>query len=141
MVQLPIFLFLAVGAFSLFTFLAVAVFAENRAKERMSYHRHETLKRLAEASTEGAERVLAMMREQERSRQRKVLEGLKLGGLIAVGVGLSLPVFLYYLDVEDGVPLVGLIPLLVGMAMLTYALVLAPRPERGEGPSKGRRED
>lgn len=135
MVELPIFLFLAVAAFSLFTFLAVAVFVESRASERMSYHRHETFKKLAESSTEAAERVLALMKEQEQMRQRKLLEGLKLGGLITCGVGASLLVFLSFLDVgqPDGVELSGLIPLLVGLAMLVYALFLAPRPERGDG--------
>ena len=134
MVELPVFFFLAVGAFSLFTFLAVTVFVENRAKERLSYHRHEALKKLADSPVEAADRVLALMREEERNRQRKVLEGLKLGGLITCGAGLSVSVFLFFLDAgePDGVALVGLIPLFVGMAMLVYALFLAPRPESGD---------
>jgi len=131
MVNFPIFAFLAVGAIALFTFLAVAVYADSRAKERISQHRHETLKKLAEGPDDGAARVLEVMREEEKSRRRRQREGLKLGGLITMVVGIALSLFLYYLDAEQphGVFLVGLIPLSVGLAMLSYVLLLSKEPE------------
>jgi len=124
----PLFLFLAVGAMALFTFLAVSVFSESRTKERLSYHRHETFKKLAESTEQGAAKVLELMHEEDRIKRRRQLEGLKLGGLIVAGVGLALTLFLYFLDADqpDGVFLVGFIPLFVGLAMLLYATVLAP---------------
>ena len=87
------------------------------------------LKKLADGSTEAADRVLDVMVEKEKQRQRKMIEDLKLGGLITTGVGPALMIFLYVLEVGQGVFLVGLIPLLVGAAMLFYALLLAPKPE------------
>jgi hypothetical protein len=124
----PLFLFLAVGAMALFTFLAVSVFSESRTKERLSYHRHETLKKLAESTEQSAAKVLELMHEEDRLKRRRQLEGLKLGGLIVAGVGLALTLFLYFLDADqpDGVFMVGFIPLFVGLAMLLYATLLAP---------------
>jgi len=55
MYNFPLFLFLAAGAMALFTFLAVAVFTDNRSKERMAYHKSETLKKLAESPPESAQ--------------------------------------------------------------------------------------
>ena len=130
---LPLFLFLATGAIALFTFLAIAVFTDNRSKERTSYHRHETLKKLAESPEESASKVMELMREEDRIKRRRMLEGLKLGGLITSGVGLGLGVFLLVLDAEQpgGVYLVGFIPLFVGLAMLVYATLLAPSTDSG----------
>jgi hypothetical protein len=138
MQNVPIFLFLAVGAMALFTFLAVAVYVEHRTKERMSYHRHETLKKLAESDQQSATKVLELMREEDRLKRRRLLEGLKLAGLIVTGVGLGLTLFLFYLDADQpgGVFFVGLIPLFVGLAMLLYATLLAsPTAEPGSGSS------
>lgn len=131
MFDFSFFAFLAVGALALFTFLAVAVYAEGRQKERVAMYRHETLKKLADSGTESAERVLEVMREEERLRRRRMLEGLKLGGIITAAVGIGLMIFLYMLDVgqPSGVFLVGLIPLAVGLALLVYAVALAPKPD------------
>jgi hypothetical protein len=129
-------LFLAAGAMALFTFLAVAVFTDNRSKERMAYHKSETLKKLAESPPESAQKVLELIQEEDRIKRRRALEGLKLGGLITAGVGLGLSLFLYFLDAEQpyGVFMVGFIPLFVGLAMLLYATLLAPSTD---GPGHG----
>ena len=123
-----LFIFLGIGAVALFTFLAVTSFSENRAKERLAYYRHETYKKLSEQPPEQAQHVIRAMRAEEQIRQQKLLEGLKLGGLITSIVGLTLGVFLYALT-DQAVALVGLIPLGVGLAMLVYATLLAPKPE------------
>jgi hypothetical protein len=52
-------------------------------------------------------------------------EGLKIGGLINMGVGLGLLPFLKMLLPGQAVFLCGLIPLMIGIAMLVYVYVLA----------------
>ncbi|MCP3980127.1 MAG: hypothetical protein GY716_12550 [bacterium] len=120
-------LFISVGALALFTFLAVAAYSENRTKERTEFHRAETLRKVAEQTGEGAEKVLEVIREEERIAQRKRHEGLKLGGLITTMVGLGLGIFLYTMAREAFT--VAAIPLLIGLAMLVYVVLLAPQPE------------
>jgi hypothetical protein len=88
------------------------------------FYRSETMKRVAEGTDANA--VLAVMREDERRAARRVREGLKLAGLILGGVGIGLVIFLQAIVPDMPVYLVGLIPLLVGGALLGYALVFAP---------------
>lgn len=88
------------------------------------YYRSETMKRIAEGADANA--VLAVMREEEKRAARRVREGLKLAGLILAGVGVGLVVFLQAIVPDMPVYLAGLIPLMVGVAFLTYAFVFAP---------------
>jgi hypothetical protein len=128
----------AVGAFALFgIFLPVVIWTENRRKEREAYYKAETMRRLAETSADGAHTVMEMMRETQRLEQRKTREGLKIGGLITLAVGVALMIFLHALLGPDGpdhgqsgpVYLCGLIPALIGLAMLIYVFFLSPRSE------------
>jgi hypothetical protein len=52
-----------------------------------------------------------------------------LGGLITVAVGIGLMVFINAVDRSDPTPayLLGLIPLLIGVALLAHTYVLAPK--------------
>jgi uncharacterized membrane protein (GlpM family) len=52
---------------------------------------------------------------------------MKLGGLITAAVGIGVIVLLRGLEHEEPVYLVGVIPLLIGLALLAYAFVLAPK--------------
>ena len=90
------------------------------------FYKGETLKRIAEMKGSDAEGVLAVMREDERRSARRTREGLKLGGLICAAVGVGVVVFLHALLPDVPVYLAGLIPLLVGAALLAYAFVFAP---------------
>jgi lipopolysaccharide export LptBFGC system permease protein LptF len=118
-----------VGAVALFTFLAIASWGEQRRREREAYYRAEVLKKVAEASGASGQAVLAMLHEEEAARLRRRREGLKLGGLITTAVGLGVAVFLGAMVHEDRpVWTVGLIPLFIGLAVLIYALLVAPRP-------------
>ena len=123
-----LFIFLAVGAVALFTFLAVASWAGSRYAERTEYYKADMLKKIAEV---GGDRnpALEYLREQERIAAAKRLGGYKLGGLINVGIGLGLMIFLAALLHGAPVFWVGAIPFFIGLALLAYALYFAP--ERG----------
>jgi hypothetical protein len=116
-----------VGSIALFSFLAVAAWSDARRKEREEYYRSETLKKIAESSGEGAKAALELMREQYKNITRRRREGMKLGGLITAVVGIGVMVLLHGLAREEPVYLAGLIPLLIGLALLAYTFVMAPK--------------
>ena len=120
------FLIPIVGGVALFAFLSVATWADQRRKEREAFYRSELLKKLADASGGQVQEILEMLREQERDAKRKRREGMKLGGLITTVVGAG--VLLMFRVMTQGPEWsVGLVPLFVGVALLVYAYVLAPR--------------
>ena len=127
-----IFLFLSVGALSLFGFLAVASYSEGRRRERDSYYRNDMLKKLAESNSPAAAATLEYLREQERIKElrnaQRKQEGHLLGGLINLAIGIGLLVFLH--AVNTPAFYVGLIPGLIGVALLLYHYLLRPRVER-----------
>jgi len=116
-----------VGSIALFSFLAVASWSDARRKERETYYKSETLKKIAESSGEGAKAAIELMREQEKSTEKRRLEGMKLGGLITAVVGIGVMALLRGLEHDEPVYLAGLIPLLIGLALLTYTFLLAPK--------------
>ena len=66
---------------------------------------------------------------EEREEMEGYKEGYKVGGLITVAVGMGVGPFLYFMFPGSPVWSVGLIPLLVGLALLLYGYVLAPGRE------------
>ena len=116
-----------VGSIALFSFLGVASWSDARRKEREAYYTAETLKKIAESSGEGAKAAIDYIQEQNKNAIRRRLEGMKLGGLITAAVGIGLMFFLHGVEHEEPAYLVGLIPLLIGVALLVYAFALAPR--------------
>jgi len=115
-----------VGALALFgVFLPVAVWTDARRKEREAYYKAETIRRITESSTDGANAALELMREEGRQEQIRTQEGLKIGGLITLAVGVSLVIFLRALIGNEPVYLCGLIPAFIGAAMLGYVYFLA----------------
>jgi hypothetical protein len=115
-----------IGSIALFSFLSVAAWSDARRKEREEYYRNETLKKIAESSGEGAKAAIELLREQNNNVTRRRVEGMKLGGLITAVVGIGVMVFLHGLVHDEPVYLAGLIPLLIGLALLLYTFVLAP---------------
>ncbi len=103
---------------------AVSVWSENRRKEREEFHRNETYQKMLDGSAESAETVRQLIREEESRRERQRIEdlqlGLKMGGLITTAAGVGLGVFLYFIEPDTPVYLVGLIPLLVGPVLAFY---------------------
>ena len=118
-----------VGSIALFSFLGVASWSEARRKEREAYYTAETLKKISESSGDGAKSAVEYLQEQNRNARQRRLEGIKLGGLITAAVGIGLMFFLRGVEHEEPVYLVGLIPLLIGVALLVYAFTLAPRDQ------------
>jgi len=122
-----LFLFLAVASVALFSFLAVSVWTDARRKEREAYYRGETVKKIAESQGAGATSALELLREQHRIATLRTRKGVKLGGLIMAAVGIGVMVMLRGLERQEPVYLAGLVPLLIGVAMLTYGYFLAPK--------------
>ncbi len=134
--QFGLWMFLSIGAVALFAvFIPLVTFVESRRREREAFYKAETLRRIAEATGDGARAALELLREEERLKAAKRIEGLKIGGLVNTGIGVSLLIFLrVMLGGGAGSPfLCALIPLFIGLALLTYALFLAPRSDRDRG--------
>jgi hypothetical protein len=123
--DVAVFLFLAVGAVALFTFLAVATWAGTRQAERAEYYKADMMKKIAEVGG-SSNPALDYLREQERIAATKRLGGYKLAGLINIGVGLGLMIFLRALITHTPIFLTGTIPLFIGAALLAYATWFAP---------------
>jgi len=121
---IPIVLFV-----SLFTFLVFATWFGTRQKEREAFYKAETLRRVTESSGEGAKAAIDLLREEERLKRIKAREGVKIGGVVNIGVGIGLVIFLWML-VGPKIAFCGLIPGLVGVALLIYVYYLAAPVEQ-----------
>jgi hypothetical protein len=122
--SMPLALFLSVGSLGLWAFVSIVTWADVRRREREAYYKHETFKKLAEMPVEGG---LALLREDEKQAWRRRREGMKLGGLTSAASGIGLMVFIYAMVPDRPGYLVGVIPLLIGIALLAYSYVLAPK--------------
>ncbi|HWF11119.1 MAG TPA: hypothetical protein VG297_21770 [Bryobacteraceae bacterium] len=115
--------FLSVGAFGLFLFLTVASWSESHRREREAYYKNEAIRKLAEASPEMAAAGLDFLREMEKNDRDRVLAQIRIGGLVTCGVGIGVTIFLAALIRDAPIYLSGLIPLLVGAALLAWSYV------------------
>jgi len=106
-------------------FIPLTSWIDSQRREREAFYKAETMRRLAESSGEGAKAAIELLREQSRIERNKKREGLKIGGVINIGVGVALMIFLRALVGGEPVFLCGLIPGLIGVAMLVYVLFLA----------------
>jgi len=124
MFTLSMALFLSVGAVALFSFIAVASWSDNRRREREAFYKSETLKKFAEMQSADA---MAVLREEEKIAARRRQEGIRLGGLITAAVGVGISAFFGAMVPERHASVIGVIPFLVGAAMLAYTYLLAPK--------------
>jgi hypothetical protein len=123
--DVAVFIFLAIGAIALFTFLSVSQWATTRQAERESYYKAEMMKKIAEIGGE-SNPAIGYLREQERIAAAKRLGGIKLGGLVVLGLGLGLMIFLKALLPGQPIYLCAMIFLGIGLALLAYATWFAP---------------
>jgi len=108
-----------------FTFTGVVHWVDTQRKEREAYYKAETLRRVTEASGEGAKAALELMREDERLKRVHVREGMKIAGLVNIGVGIGLLIFLHGLLPGTAIYLCGMIPGLIGVGFVVYVYFLA----------------
>lgn len=126
-----VFLIPVVAIVAVFTFITVAVWAEERRKERESFYRSETYRRLLDSKGESSETVRELMQEEEARLMRSKTEGRRLGGLITLAVGIGVMVFLYFLAPDEAIYLAGLIPLLIGLVLVIYGYSTSAPPIGG----------
>jgi hypothetical protein len=128
------FLLASVLFVSVFSFLSVVVWSDNRRKEREAFYRSEALKRVAEGAS-GATAV-EFLREQDRLARRRRHEGMRVGGLVTTSASAAFTVFLYVATTPNrpGAWTLGLIPLSTGLALLAYGYLLAPRETQDGSP-------
>jgi len=112
--------------------LALVIWLGVRQKEKEDFHRSEVLKKIAETPGDAAQKVLELMRQQDYQAQVRRREGMKLGGLITLAAGLGLGIFLFFIERDEPVWVVGLIPVLIGAALLGYAVFMSQKAELKE---------
>jgi len=130
--DLGLWAFLTISAVAMFAvFLPLVAWIGSRQKEREAFYKAETFRRLAESSSEGAKMAIELLREQSRLERLKHRQGVLLGGMINIGVGAALVIFLTALKVGQpgATNLCGLIPGFIGVAMVVYALYMTPPVE------------
>ena len=110
--------------------IVLIVWMDQRRREKEYFHRSELLRKIAESQGDAAQKVLEMIRQQDYEAKIRRQEGLKLGGLILAAVGIGLIVLLAMLERDEPAWTVGLIPLLIGAALIAYVHFMAPKPSR-----------
>ena len=130
-----------VGSVAVFGYAAVEVWVKSRRKEREAFYRSETLRRFSESNQpDMLARFLAEEKAARREMRVQQRESLRLGGLVTMMAGIGFGVMLagiaprqsFYL--YDLIPfnIFGLVPFLVGLAILIYVYLLAPKLPAGE---------
>ena len=113
---------------AVFGWLAVHEWAESRRKEREAFYRSETLRRYSESNQpDMLTRFLAEEKAARHEMRVQQRESLRLGGLVAMMAGIGLGVMLAGIAPQQKHYLVGLVPFLVGLALLIYVYLLAPK--------------
>lgn len=131
------------GAFWLFagivvtaglSFIAVMTWLAQRKKEREQYYQAEMMKKIAESGSAGP--AIEYLRERDKLAREQSRGALQLTGLILIAAGVGLFAMLGAIAVTTtdpgerppiGVALVGLVPLLIGVAIFGYARLGVPR--------------
>ncbi len=118
------------GSIAFFSFLMALVMVNAKRNEKKDDYKNETIQRIA-ASPDGGVSVLQYLREEKLEAAKKRWERIRLGGLILTVASPGLMVFMFFFNRAEHDPdhdyLFGLIPLLIGAAMLAYTYWLAPK--------------
>jgi hypothetical protein len=127
-----LFLFLAATAVAVFAFLSIAVWVS----QRKTHDRFALLKALAEQPGDSAQQVLHMLREQEERQALRMeqaeLRGYLVGGWCSVAAGIGM----MFLLAKSGFWSMGLLPLLVGIALVLSGSRMKPTKLGGDRPNR-----
>ena len=127
------FMMPGIGIVAVFGWLAVHEWTESRRKEREAFYRSETLRRYSESNQpDMLARFLAEEKATRHEMRVQQRESLRLGGLVAMVAGIGLGVMLAGIAPQQKFYLVGLVPFLVGLAILIYVNLLAPKAPASE---------
>jgi hypothetical protein len=110
---------IAVVATAGLSFAAVVVWLAARARERGDQLRNDTIRKIMESG--GSAPALEYMREVERAERARIRNRVRLTGLVTIAVGAGLMAFLAAWVFGAPVYLAGLIPVLVGVALLIFS--------------------
>lgn len=117
-----------VGSIAVFGYSAVHSWVESRRKEREAFYRSETLRRYTESNQpDMLARFLAEEKAARHEMRVQQRESLRLGGLVAMMAGFGFGVMMGGLVPQHRYYLFGLVPFLVGLAVLIYVYLLAPK--------------
>jgi uncharacterized protein DUF6249 len=122
------YLFVATAAVAFFTFLTISTWIETRAAERTARERLSLLKKVVDQPAPVAELIRDLLREEDaraqqvaREKKRETRqEGLK-GGVVVVGTGVGLSVFLYSIIPDKPIWTVGVLVMLIGVVTSVFA--------------------
>lgn len=104
------------------SFVAVMGWFDHRKEQREAHFRSETVRRITESGDSSA--ALEFLRELQRAEALRTRSKARLAGLVTIGAGAGLMFFLFAFVVGSPVYLVGLIPVLVGVALLIFTEVM-----------------
>ena len=131
------FLFLAAGSVSLFAYLSVVHWVNAQSEERMTRHRLDLMRKVAEQPVDSAKVVIDLLREEQAralAKERKTdtqtrRNGMQTGAiLVALGLGISIA----FAVISRKAWALGLIPLLTGLVVLGFA-AFSPVDDRASG--------
>lgn len=114
--------------FVLVVLLGFVAYLRQRRAEREAYYRFELRKKAIEAGVT-AETLLEMQRQDDAAAQRRTVDGLRLGGLVAAVSGVAL-VALAKMSGDRDTMAVAFLPVVLGVSFLGYAQW---RARRGSG--------
>jgi hypothetical protein len=119
-------LFLSIAALTvpIFSFVTVVVWVQERRKERQAFYLSDMVKKMADSPNTSPTEFL---REIERTRSRRLREGMRLGGLISSVATGALFIVAWANSSGGRGYLVTLIPFSACVALYLYAQYLAPR--------------
>jgi len=112
----------AVVGTTVMAFISLAVWLDNRRREREAHYRNEMARRIAEAVN--PEPVLEYVRETARNAAAQLRLKTRVAGLITLAVGAALMIFLHQAAPNAPAYLAGLIPLFVGVALLMVSEII-----------------
>ena len=122
---------MSLGLVCVFSFLAVASWSKARLRERQAFYKSETIRKIAES--QGGSAAVEYLRESDHNAARQRREGQRVAGLVTLAVGVGVMIFLRRVPTspdsgsDSSAYLVGFIPVLVGVALLIYSYLLAPK--------------